>query len=338
MPGTASVPNVLSAQAGPTFPASLEDDNWTALTTYINDREITAGVLSARPAFGVAGRTYLATDVGGGTLYLDTGAAWLQVGGPVSGTLPRNYGAGCTLSNNVADATNDLDIAIGAWRDSTNTENLVLAAALTKRLDAAWAVGTNQGGLDTGAAADTTYYTYLIKRVDTNVVDVLFSVQPAVLGPTVLPTNYTKWRYIGAFRRVGGVIRSFTQYGDEFWLNTVQAADLAGNPAATTLLSLTLPEIPNNLGIAPEFPLAILRVASDGNNLVHFHDPNGADVVASVTVAPLGTVGSTATPFQVNEIRVRCNNSSAVAYRALSTTVAIRVVTLGWVDRRQKDQ
>lgn len=40
---------------------------------------IAAGTLGARPAAAVAGYLYLATDVNGGTLYRDTGAAWVQV-------------------------------------------------------------------------------------------------------------------------------------------------------------------------------------------------------------------------------------------------------------------
>ena len=38
---------------------------------------------------------------------------------------------------------------------------------VVKRLDAAWAVGTNQGGLDTGAeGVSTWYHLWLIKRTD----------------------------------------------------------------------------------------------------------------------------------------------------------------------------
>lgn len=37
------------------------------------------GLLASRPAFGVQGRIYWATDVDGGTAYYDTGAAWKDV-------------------------------------------------------------------------------------------------------------------------------------------------------------------------------------------------------------------------------------------------------------------
>ncbi|MBD9456007.1 hypothetical protein IB244_31560, partial [Rhizobium sp. RHZ02] len=92
---------------------------------------------------------------------------------------------GLTLSNNAGDATNDIDIAVGmATTDSTtDPRTMALASALTKRLDAAWAVGTNQGGLDTGSVGDNTYHVFLIQRSDTGVVDVLFSL--SATSPTM---------------------------------------------------------------------------------------------------------------------------------------------------------
>lgn len=67
--------------------------------------------------------------------------------GTTSAALPRSYLAGLALANNASDPTNDIDIAVGEARDSTNAADITLASALVKRLDAAWAVGTNQGGM-----------------------------------------------------------------------------------------------------------------------------------------------------------------------------------------------
>jgi hypothetical protein len=66
-------------------------------------------------------------------------------------TVPLWAISGLTYSNNGSDATNDIDIAAGRAMDATGAHIMVLAATLTKRLDAAWSVGTNQGGLDTGS-------------------------------------------------------------------------------------------------------------------------------------------------------------------------------------------
>jgi hypothetical protein len=129
---------------------------------------------------------------------------------------------GLTLSNNVGDAVNDIDIAVGmaATDSTTDPRTMVLASALTKRLDAAWAVGTNAGGLDTGAIANAWYYMWLIQRSDTGVVDALFSL--SATAPT-MPTNYDRKRRIGSILRSAASIQAFVQTGDNFdWLNIPQ--------------------------------------------------------------------------------------------------------------------
>lgn len=123
--------------------------------------------------------------------------------------VPRSYIQGLTYSNNVADATNDIDIAIGCAMDGTNVRMIVLGSAITKRLDASWTVGNNQGGLDTGSIGNSDYYMWLIERSDTGVVDVLFSL--SATAPT-MPTSYDYKRLIGWFKRVGGTIVAFSTY------------------------------------------------------------------------------------------------------------------------------
>jgi len=83
---------------------------------------------------------------------------------------------------------------------------MVLSSAITKRLDAAWAVGSGNGGLDTGTIANTTYHVWLIQRSDTGVVDALFST--SLTSPT-MPTNYDRKRRIGIIVRSAGAILPF---------------------------------------------------------------------------------------------------------------------------------
>jgi hypothetical protein len=87
---------------------------------------------------------------------------------------PTGHLWGLGLANGT-DAVNDIDIAAGECRDSTGTVNLVLGSILTKQLDAAWAVGSNAGGLDQGSIANATYHMHLIERPDTGVVDAIYS-------------------------------------------------------------------------------------------------------------------------------------------------------------------
>jgi hypothetical protein len=176
---------------------------------------------------------------------------------------PPEYISGLTLSNNATDATNDIDIAAGKARDSGNAANMVLAATLVKRMDASWAVGTNQGGLDgTESVAgtpdnDTWYYVWLIRRSDTGVVDALFSESSS--APT-MPTNYDQKRLIGAVRRGTATNMAFYQDGDWFrWQADVTVLN-AGAAAASTAITIT-PAVPP---IAKSFQFDVLVNASSG--------------------------------------------------------------------------
>ena len=122
------------------------------------------------------------------------------------------YISGLILSNNVTDATNDIDIATGAAAsDDASPVLITLASALVKRMDANWTVGTNQGGLDTGSASNAIYFVWVIRRPDTGVTDVLLSLSST--SPT-MPANYTQKALAGTFARVGGVNQAPRSYGE----------------------------------------------------------------------------------------------------------------------------
>lgn len=189
---------------------------------------------TARPSYAAAGTMWRRSDYPTATLQLVNlydGADDIPVGHfDTAGnrwypTMPPKGIAGLGMANNGTDAANDIDVAPGYARAADDTEDLVLLITMTKRLDAAWAVGTNQGGLDTGAEAASTFYAvWLIKRPDTGVVDVLFST--SFSAPT-MPTNYTRKRLIGAFYNDAALaIVAFAQQGDYFRYTGTLAASV----------------------------------------------------------------------------------------------------------------
>ena len=94
-----------------------------------------------------------------------------------------------TIANNTTDANNDIDFSAGNFKFSDKSDEAVLSA-MTKRLDASWTAGTNQGGLDTGSKANSTwYYCYAIHNPTSGVSDAIFSANATT--PT-LPSGYTK--------------------------------------------------------------------------------------------------------------------------------------------------
>lgn len=116
-----------------------------------------------------------------------------------SGPQLQGYYFGLALTT-AADAANDITVATGsAAADTANYDLMQLTSAITKQIDAAWAVGNNAGGLDTGSVGNNTYYIWLIRRPDTGVVDVLYSLSST--APT-MPTNYTQKRLVGRLTRV----------------------------------------------------------------------------------------------------------------------------------------
>ena len=145
----------------------------------------------------------------------------------------RNYITGLRISNNGTNPTYAIDIAVGAAMDTTGVEILEqTTAALTKNINASWAVGDGNGGLDDGTvAADTVYAVWLIADVTNNVVDALFSTA-FTLSSVSLPTNYTLAQLIGAVCTDGSSnILDFRQRGDYFQYD-VPITDLSGQAIA----------------------------------------------------------------------------------------------------------
>lgn len=154
----------------------------------------------------INGNSTLVLSAGQKAIVFGTGTAFFAfvTSDAQSGVQLQGYSFGLALSNNAVDAANYVDITSGkAASDASPFNLMVLGSALTKRIDAAWSVGSGNGGLDTGGVlAAGTYYVWIIQRSDTLVVDALFSLSGT--APT-MPLGYNRKRLIGSFQRNGGV-------------------------------------------------------------------------------------------------------------------------------------
>ena len=181
--------------------------------------------------FGIATIETIQNGVSGNRVFVGGGMHSLNVGGGDKGIDTVNFQSvfangfvlpalkGLQLSNHT-DAAHDIQITSGLCSDDANSEHMHLGSLIVKQIDAAWAVGTNQGGLDGSESvpgtpdANTWYHLHVIKRTDTGIVDVLFS--ESATAPT-LPTNYTKSRRVGSVLTDGSAnILGFSQVGDDF--------------------------------------------------------------------------------------------------------------------------
>jgi hypothetical protein len=247
---------------------------------------------------------------------------------------PLGYISGLIQANNVADATNDIDISAGVCRDASNTHNIILSA-ITKRSDAVWAVGTNQGGLDTGVVGNNDYYIWAIKRSDTGVCDVLFSLSST--APT-MPANYDFKRLIGWFKRGGGTIAAFKAYEadggglDYLWNSPTLDINLLNT--LTTARRTDAVKVPLNFSV-----VAHLNVLLDDGSLngAYIYCPDQADLAPSDTVAPLNSIRtSVINQPACQTMSIRTSATGTIAARSLVASVnSYLVVTMGFTWARQ---
>jgi hypothetical protein len=264
-------------------------------------------------------------------LYIKSSTPTSETDGTVViGRYARGYLYDLTLSNGT-DATNDIDIATGECTsdDAVKSDRVLIenSLVLTKRLDAAWAVGTGNGGLDTGIIANGTYHVYLIKRVDTGVVDALFS---ATLTPT-MPTGYTKKRRIGSIIRESAAIVEFTQRGNTFTRIPAHDVDGASNfGTAAVLRSMSIPS-----GIKVEWFGFVYGVNSATSENIYLSDPDTTDgdpagghyvtCTSPAAAVPVGTIAHVVTD-SAKGLRSRHNVGNG--------NTSFYLITHGWIDER----
>lgn len=233
--------------------------------------------------------------------------------------------------SNGTDATNDIDIAAGSCVSDDGTTVMTLSA-ITKQLDAAWAVGSAAGGLDTGAIANTTYHLWVINRPDTNVTDVLFSASAS--APT-LPASYTKKKCIGSIIRSSGAIKAFTQLGNRFFLSSGIVDVDAQNPGTSAVTrTLTVP-----IGVVVLADVSVGFYPGTTTGVAHLSSLSQTDqavqAASTATLTGVASVGSSS-GWNFSRMFVATDTSAQVRSR-VSVSGAndrIGVITYGWLDAR----
>lgn len=246
----------------------------------------------------------------------------------------RSYLAGLSLST--PGSSTSFTVAPGVATDSTNVDMMTLTAALTKTT-ANWAVGSGNGGFDTASTLGNNlwYHVFLIKRVDTGVVDAFFS----QYNPPALPTNYTLARRIGSMRTNGSAQWiKFIQDGDQFLWETPVNDVIASNPPTTAVTrTLTVPT-----GVRVEALCSAGVVCGGSDQFVAFFvtDLQTADT-APTNSGPFTFLGFTngVAPQLGGQIRVMTNTSAQVRSRLAGSgaNTQLLINSHGWVDRRGRD-
>lgn len=243
-------------------------------------------------------------------------------------TLVPNYISGLTMST--AGSSTTMTIAAGVANDSTNVSLMNLSSAINKTT-ASWAVGSGNGGLDTGAIANNTWYHfYVITRLDTGVVDVIFSLNGSS-APT-LPANYTLSRRIGTGRTNGsGQWVAFTQFGNDFlWLTPsadIATTTLGASPTTFGIL------VPTGVRVFAQLTAFFQNAAAGTSLLVQSPDVTGAGpsgaaglLTARNSVAAVGVA--------TGHFTIRTNTFAQIVAYSDAANSTFNVSTRGWTDLR----
>jgi hypothetical protein len=248
-------------------------------------------------------------------------------------TIPRGYLAGLTMST--AGSSTTMSIAAGQATDSTSAAVMAIAASIGKTTSA-WAVGSGNGGLDTGAIANNTWYHFfLIQRTDTGLTDVIFSTNAAV---PALPANYTYYRRIGSGRTNGsGQWTAFTQDGDYFrWAASVNDVGTTNPGAVAVTPTLT---VPTGVNVTAMLNATLIDTAAAGY-VALLSDLSANDEAPAATGAPLAQLITQAgNQYAAWGGQIRTNTSAQIRYRlnASAASTSIRIATYGWIDTRGKN-
>lgn len=319
-----------------TFVAGVGDDN---LCTYLAemgaDWELGVGTVNdATPDTLARTRVILSTN---GNAAVDWGAGTKNISCvPAAATIrdvtaPKGYLWGLTMDQAVADTTNDINVATGETTSEDGDQLMVLSSALTKQIDVAWAVGNLAGGMNTGSVANDTWYeVHLIKRVDTGVVDVMFT---TTANRATRPTGYTHSRRIGWVRRATGNNVLFVQVDDYFTLFTALNDVAVSKTTTRTNVTLTVP--PNSIA---RFRAGVDSTTSANANAVTLFNEIAEDTTAPSATTGHGSLGyaDLATWYTAGHFELRVNSSSQIAHDSTVAQGALDIMTFGWIDNRRR--
>lgn len=275
------------------------------------------------------------------TAIAKTTAAWAlgsTVGGLDTGTI-RNTAVGATCSYATTVMTCTVIPTSGTFAVGQEIQAVGVAPGTTIA-----SLGTGTGGLGTynlsttpgTIAAETTaglswYYWYLIRRPDTGVIDVVFSLSS--VSPT-LPTSYTQFRYIGAAITNGSSQwTGFIQVGDEFYWAT-PISEFNGNSATTAvLLRVTVPS-----GKKVKLSGSVYYASgASGSQVIYLSDPDVNDIAPGSGTAFSISYSGAASGSAGASFKCWTNASGQIRKREFIAGIQTILLNLGWADPRGKN-
>ena len=263
--------------------------------------------------------------------------------GNLPSALPRDHIAGCTLSNGT-DTVNDLNIAAGKCRDSTDTVDITVPALTGKQLDANWAAGSAAGMRNSAVGiADGTYHIYAFRTAASATADIYahtsatLATALAALQAETGGSAYAYGRHIGSIVRATTILQ-FTQRDDVFTLSTL-TRDVDDGTDHTTAKSGTLVSCPSGIVVRAQLTVGASSQSSGAGEGVYVSE------LTQTNQAPPATTSSTAPGFTVDaaqsntlynwrEIERFTSTAQQIRYRASTSSVDTVIIVRGYVHPR----
>lgn len=241
-------------------------------------------------------------------------------------------------SNTAADLVNDITIGVGSIR--LNSRIIDITSPLTKRLDAVWAQGSNQGGRFPGVAlSDTTYHVFVMRN-SLGEVDGGFDTSITAQNA---PAGWVAKR-VSSIMRLSSTIRGFIQNGVYFELKDLSLTDMNNVfvPVASTLYRVS---VPTGIKAMYRGHVSPGRALANTSMALVIQSPDQVPLVSAVSSflgafrGSLGVYdGTSYFTSESCEVQVLTNISGEVAmsrsgnYSTLSAIYGTTLQPLGWVD------
>ena len=246
--------------------------------------------------------------------------------------LPRGYLSGMGLSN-ATDTAHDITVAVGEVRDNANAVDIVLASAMTKRIDATWASGSGNGGLASGVSIATNTWYHVHAIVVSGSVDIGFDT-------SITAANLVANNSASAFRRIGAVltdgsanILNFIQDGDEF-IFKAQIININATAIGTARVTQA---VSAPLGVQTRAILGLVGQVANANNGVRVTLTHPDVTDATPTSQNANNAGENSSDnngtFASGTHIVLTNTSSQIAIRQ-DFNSSLSMNTNGYYDRR----
>jgi len=256
----------------------------------------------------------------------DDGSNWLQVTENSAFTLPRGFISGL---NTAIDADNDHDILIkvGSCRDIDDGGDILLETQITKRIDADWAVGDNEGGFPSSLTLSPNTWYHIFVMTDGTTVDAGFDSDVDAVN-LLADSSYMSYRRVGSFLTDSSSnIEPYKQYGERFMWDDVPV----DYNSTATISSLT--------DFAISVPEGIVTLALISGDIADNTTAVSLYYVASKVAGGEYTVlfdatASSNTVVNNNDFEILADENAEIQHRHTNSSGSVNIQTKGWKDFR----